>query len=321
MVNKLQQWARKRGYKVARGGIGLVEEVGDRFVHLKNEGLLSAEFLANQMSWVFEPLKTTAGNTKSIIIVAVPRPAHVVSFHIDGEEIEAVLPPTYVNYNRLFKEVLDDYVCATGVEPGTVELLQAPLKSLAARLGLVKYGRNNITYIPEFGSAFQLVGLITREKPESNNTEDDSHLKQAQECRECMVCVKACPTGAIGGDMFLLRVKRCVVLYNENKDAWPDWLLPRLDRCFSLHSCLVGCLACQAVCPMNAGGIAMEASGITFSEAETEWLLAGKTENGDKVGERVREKMDILGMPHYLSVFGRNLRVLYQARKSGSGGR
>ena len=37
----------------------------------------------------------------------------------------------------------------------------APLKPLAVRLGLVRYGRNNVTYAPGMGSYIQLLGYLT----------------------------------------------------------------------------------------------------------------------------------------------------------------
>ena len=70
---------------------------------------------------------------------------------------------------------------------------------------------------------------------------------QLDRCERCSACLRACPSGAIRADRFLLQTDRCLTSVNEDEAPFPDWVDP------AWHHCAVGCLRCQQSCPENAG--------------------------------------------------------------------
>lgn len=214
--------------------------------------------------------------------------------------MEAVLPPTYVGYGQT-TTMLQQELSKLLPENAVLKPLVIPLKLLAARLGLVRYGRNNLAYAPGMGSYLQLVGFWTdtlleplvKAKPAAENL---------PECDSCRRCLKACPNGAITAERFLIRAERCLTRFNEYPGPWPEWLNA------SVHHCLLGCLACQEACPINSGRLCMEPAPVSFSREETAVILADRADES----EPVKAKLALLGLDGYETVIGRNLKALIQ---------
>ena len=125
----------------------------------RRSGELDAGFFEANLAG-FDSFEAPWEGPATVVVVVMPRPAHAVAFTVDGRQVEAVFPPTYVRYQPLFEEVRKDLE-EHGLPGARVERLNVPLKSLAARLGLVRYGRTNVTYAPGFGSYLQLFGYLT----------------------------------------------------------------------------------------------------------------------------------------------------------------
>ncbi len=215
------------------------------------------------------------------------------------------MPPTYERYRAIFEEVRREL--GEGPLAGAaVHTLAAPLKPLAARLGLVRYGRNNITYAGPLGSYLQLLGYFTDADLEVPPRWEPTEPALLDECAECGVCEAMCPTGAIADDRVLLRTERCLTLANEQPGAWPPWVPA------SAHTCLIGCLQCQRACPANPP-LSMSATGVVFSEQETRALLH-EGEHTGAAWTAIRAKLQQLGQPGAEPVLGRNLRALMGAQ-------
>ena len=75
-----------------------------------------------------------------------------------------------------------------------------------------------------------------------------------------MVCVKACPTGAIREDNFLIRAERCLTYYNEEPGNLPQWI----D--IKWHNALIGCRICEKVCPENSTILRKNLEVIEFTD-------------------------------------------------------
>lgn len=316
MVNELQAWAKSRGYKITWGDTSVLTDVRKRINALKQSGELDEVFYKNQLSWIENPKELDFPNPKSVIVVAVPRPAHRLTFELKNAKLDTVLPPTYVAYSRTFEKERKDIVSSVLTRSYRVDILQAPLKSVAALLGFVSYGRNNITYIPGLGSYYQLVGLITDAVLPNSPAVKQQQPSSCPECNSCRICFKACPSGAIDEERFLIRAERCFVLYNENPGPWPEWLKPSLQKCFSADSCLVGCLACQKVCPMNKGLLEFEDAEVSFTAEETDAILSGFDYNSNSIGNGISEKLNRLGLSEeYRPCLGRNFRELLNHRR------
>ncbi|MCL2478811.1 MAG: hypothetical protein FWF22_04875, partial [Treponema sp.] len=161
--------------------------------------------------------------------------------------------------------------------------------------GLGRYGRNNICYIDGMGSYFNLKAYYT-----DVLCDDISYpLRFLDECKNCSLCRKNCPTGAIGENP-VIDAAHCLTMYNENKDPMPGWM-PQ-----NAHHSLIGCLCCQEVCPVNRALPATPAAALELDEAETQAVLAPAAMPPELV-----QKFRDFGMHEYfLSVLGRNARLV-----------
>jgi epoxyqueuosine reductase len=129
-----------------------------------------------------------------------------------------------------------------------------------------------------------------------------------QRCERCSACLRACPTGAIGGERFLLHTERCLTYHNESHAPLPDWLEP------SVHHCAVGCLRCQQVCPENGRVDLVQAPPERFDDRETAAILAAEEAAGEWAGltPATREKLARCGLDYSPRVVARNLRALLE---------
>jgi len=315
---RLRDWATARGYGLAIGGSGVIVEVKRKLEERRAAGLIEAGFYAENLS-SFKFLEGLAvSGPVSLVMVAVPSPIHTLPATAGGRTFEMLIPPTYVRYRATFDDVLGDMKANVLPEDVKAETLRAPLKSLAVHMGLAAYGRNNVTYVAGLGSGHQLCGyavgtdLETTERSASG-TDAETMLER---CRDCRACLKVCPTGAIREDRFLISAERCFTLHSESRRPLPAWA--KVGR----SNCLIGCLACQQICPENKGRLRTAPSGVklTGDEAEALMEVGRRLESGaggvsaGAIDERImasfrraRAKLDRLGMTEDAEVMGRNL--------------
>lgn len=306
MVESLQQWAIRRGYQVAWGLPTARAAAGEDVLSRRRSGELDAAFFEANLAGFDAGDPPPWGGPAMVVVVVMPRPAHIVVFSVGGGSVEAVFPPTYVRYQPLFEEVRQD-LQQHGLPGARVERLNVPLKSLAARLGLVRYGRNNVTYAAGLGSYFQLFGYFTDAALPLPAGWQPRQPELLPECEDCPICAAACPTGAIGEDRVLLHGDRCLTFVNENPGPWPDWVPP------SAHNCILGCLHCQRPCPANPD-LPIESTGVVFTAEETGALLKATSDHEGPAWDGVHAKLEQLGQPAQEPVLGRNLRALLKAR-------
>lgn len=301
MEATLRRWAESRGYAVAWGPVEAVFETREEIAARHARGELDETFYRSELEPMSPP---PAAGLPTVVVVARPDPAHTVHFEIPGRRLDTLLPPTYVSYRATFEAVRQD-LSREGLPGARVEHLGWPLKAVAARLGLVRYGRNNITYTDGFGSYVQLCGYVTDALlPAPRGGVAAPAL--LDECASCTACVSACPTGAIVEERTLLRAERCLTFANERPDPWPAGLSPRA------HNCLIGCLLCQQGCPANPPLPAVD-TGVTFSAEETAMLLSEAGAGEDRTESGIRAKLAWLGVTYPEAVIARNLRALLAA--------
>lgn len=301
MIDALQSWARRRGVLVAWGPVEVVEDALDDVVGHPISSALAA--YASEALCFDGADRLRARGLVTVIAVARPRPAGTVGFEAEGGRLDALLPPTYVRY----RETIDEAGAELRQElPGRrVEPLRAPLKQVAARLGLVSYGRNNLTYAPGLGSWVQLLGYLTDAVLPPLPGRLPAPPALLSRCLACRSCERACPTGAIG-ETFAIDADRCLSFANERPGAWPAWADP------AAHHALLGCVRCQVRCPENPE-LRVEPSGVVFTREETAAILKANGRTGP-VWDRVRLKLEELGQPEAETVLGRNLAALIAAR-------
>jgi epoxyqueuosine reductase len=305
MISQLQDWAAERGFRVACGGVRVLHEVRAELARRRVTGELDANFYTSNLDFFrYENSSESIADVKAVIVVAVPRPAHRLTFELETGPFEVTLPPTYVRYSALFKEVQDDITSKIPELHGHLEVLVAPLKSVACRLGLVTYGRNNLTYIPDWGSYFQLVGYVTDEDIGIADDWRPKPLRLMPECENCSICSSACPTGAINEERILLHAELCTTSFSEQ----PGDLHHHLSA-----DCLFGCLDCQQICPANSGLLRIESAGVTFDRRETDAILRGDGARACDNTESVTCKLAVLGLTEE-ALIGRNLAHVIAVR-------
>jgi len=236
---------------------------------------------------------------KSIIVVATPQPILRTTFHRAGKEYKLEVPPTYWDTLRIIKRARD--ALKRAFLPCKYRFLYArlPQKLLSVRSGLAMYGRTNITYIPKFGSFYRPTAFYSDYESPVDYWQEKKALPS---CDKCKACQKACPTGAIQSDRFLIKAHLCLTYLNEknSKIHFPSGVKD------SAHNTLIGCLRCQKACPYDKDVRLWYEDRLEFSEQETDYLLKGKF-SGAKA-KKIETKLKRLGLD--LSSFPRNLKVL-----------
>jgi epoxyqueuosine reductase len=238
---------------------------------------------------------------RSLIIAAAPDPIRRITFHWDGGTVSGLVPPTYLHgkdVDQLVEDVLTEALAPAGYRLARATI---PKKLLAVGSGLSRYGRNNISYAPGLGSFYRLVAFHCDLPCPDDEWREPEMLER---CEKCKACGRACPTGAITSERFLLRAERCVTFHNEKPGdvEFPAWISP------SAHNCLVGCLHCQRACPENRDVVQWIEDGEEISQEETAELLQGTPL--DQLSAPLGEKVRRADLVDYLGVLPRNLRAI-----------
>jgi epoxyqueuosine reductase len=297
----IYEWSQQRGYRIGIGGIDVIRRVNKGLVKRKATGEIDPNFFAEYLNFIHDLNDLDLNHDSSLIVVAVPRSAHIVRFEWEAKIIEKVLPPTYVGYRSLFENVRKDLEQQVFSGQVRITTLSAPLKALASHLGIVSYGRNNLTYIPEFGSYFQLAGFLVdtpMSKTESLENNEESMLR---ECVKCSACTKACPMAVISKDRFLIHAEKCYTRYSESSSAIPSEMHPPSPNC------IIGCMKCQLVCPANKGRLKYEDTGLLFSPEETHSILDSVQKNLS-LPKTIEDKFSVLGLSESNAILFRNFR-------------
>lgn len=240
-------------------------------------------------------------NAKSIIVVAMQRPTTHATFTWKGKKQSFILPPTYTAYDekRLFVERLVAEAVAKKSYRVATPIL--PLKLLAVQSGLAQYGKNNIAYVQGMGSFMRLTAVYSDMPCEEDQWQK---IQIMARCENCDICQKACPTGAIPSDRFLLRAERCITYHNEKKGSipFPDWMKP------SWHNSIIGCITCQRACPENKNYLQSVGESAEFDEEETCLFLKGTPQ--EQLPTPTVTKMRRLSLTDYYDMLPRNLSVI-----------
>ncbi len=256
-----------RGWRGSIVPIGRLTDLREAIEGPHRRGELDEALFDSQLGELsFDP-PAELPEARSIIVVAVPTPQMRVFFHRNGARIPVVLPPTYVSYRPRTGAVQAELAGWLGEAGYRLAKPRLPLKTLAARSGLAEWGRNNITYVEGLGSFHQLVGAYSDVPPGGDPWRDPAALNR---CAHCLACTRRCPTRAIDPERFLLHAERCLTYHNEAAVDFPDWIDP------GWHHCLVGCMRCQTICPLNQVVAGWFEDRGEFTEEETAALVRGE---------------------------------------------
>jgi epoxyqueuosine reductase len=330
LEERLRAWAADRGYGLAIAGPGVIETVKRKLEERRSSKMIDQGFSTEILGGFkyLDGVKDPAA--KRIVVVSMPSPIHVLAMMAGDRRIEASIPPTYVRYRGTFEDVLADMKANVLDEEAEAEILKVPLKSLAVHMGLVVYGRNNITYAPGLGSGHQLCGYIVGSAASGTydgRAEEHASETALERCSHCRACVQVCPTGAIREGRFLISAERCFTLHSESRRPIPAWAKPPKSVC------LIGCMDCQSICPENANRLKTVPAGVEFTAEETEAVIEAGRRLGSVTGgagqgvvdlqqsaawRSARAKFDRLEMSEDLEVMGRNLDYYLTRSESGS---
>jgi epoxyqueuosine reductase len=251
----------------------------------------------------FQPPQEMPGAC-AIIVLASFIPAQQVEFHYRGRAVTAFLPGGYY-LPDFTRDQLRALVRQEIVRDPAHSLLPAgelPLKMLAVRSGLGKYGRNNICYVEGLGSFISLRAYFT-DRP----LEEDSwgEMELLETCQKCRACLRQCPMGCISEENFVVDVGRCLTLYNEGESEFPDWIPTEV------HHALVGCMRCQWSCPANREAVGKTGRLEAVSEQETEQILTGEPD-AELIASLTRKLkgFSLAASPQGFPFLRRNLKAL-----------
>ncbi|NHJ20936.1 MAG: hypothetical protein EAX91_08345 [Candidatus Lokiarchaeota archaeon] len=301
IIQKFYESLEAKGYQGKIVSAKYIPELQKAIKSLHEKKLIDPNFYEEYRYYFeFKP-KANFEEIKSLFIITVPQPQYKIIFHWNKKEVPLIIPPTYLYSKAVIDSNLEVLAKILNPYGFNVEFALVPQKTLAVRVGLAQYGRNNITYVPNMGS-FHRPSTYYSDFPFDEDSWQE--LQVMDLCKDCDACRRNCPTGAIPTDRFLLRVEKCLTFHNEHPAnvPFPDWIDP------AWHNCLVGCMRCQNVCPANKKVLKWIETGPSFSEDETKMLVSGKAM--DELPEETRKKIEQHDLENYLYVYPRNLGVI-----------
>lgn len=286
--------------------VGRLDEVRARVTTALAAADLPAHAAADAAAHAAAALPEASRPWRAVVVFAVARPLTRATLTWHGRARTVPVPPHYAGYEAVPRAIarrVDEMLrpegfVATHCEP--------PLKTLAACSGLARYGRNTVAYADGLGSWLQLGACVADAPPPDDAGWGEPRL--LERCARCTACLRACPTGALAGDRFVLHTERCLTYNNESRAPFPEWLEP------SVHHTAVGCLRCQQACPENHAAGLIEATPESFDAQETEKILAAETDEDAwrDLGAATREKLERCGLDYLPAVIARNLRLLLE---------
>lgn len=214
----------------------------EEYLRFRVDNNIATEFEEKDILKRIDP-KLTFPDCKSIIVIGI---SYNVDYKekIDDNEVRGIISKSSwgTDYHRVLKQKLEDLI----IEIKKVKDFNykyfvdtGPLvdRELAYKAGIGYYGKNCSIINPEYGS-FIFLGYILcdLEIPKDNPIPN--------ECCDCELCLKACPTGALASP-FKLNAKKCISYLTQTKNIIEEDLRDKMG------TKVYGCDTCQLVCPKN----------------------------------------------------------------------
>lgn len=154
------------------------------------------------------------------------------------EELRGKIARTYSYYPVVRKtaEKVSKFLTERGFK--SLHGQMVPLKIAAIRAGLGFQGKNTLLITKQYGSWVALRSIITNAKIKP----DEPY--EGMECGNCVACLRACPTGAIY-QPYKVNPKKCI----NPITRLPHYIPPEIRG--KMDAWLLGCDACQEICPKN----------------------------------------------------------------------
>jgi epoxyqueuosine reductase len=144
-----------------------------------------------------------------------------------------------VSYGHLGILKRSRLMCSFLKKRGFKAMMGAHRKEAAVRAGLGAIGKNNLVCNPKYGGWVAYQSIITDAEMEA----DPPFEKEL--CGDCILCLKACPTGALY-EPYRIDPRRCVTCLLTSKAVSEDNLS-------KMGTSILGCDICLEACPKNIG--------------------------------------------------------------------
>lgn len=131
-------------------------------------------------------------------------------------------------------KLLTDQGCKVLIDP------PLPVKEIAYRSGLGKFGKNSLIHNEQSGSLMTLHLILTNAQLPASVTAPG----EISDCGSCRLCIDACPMNAID-ENGALRLSRCIRYHMLSSDIIP------LEVREEIGDRILGCEDCQISCPRN----------------------------------------------------------------------
>ena len=156
-----------------------------------------------------------------------------VCFHWRGERVPVTVPPAYIQFDEAGRKV-QDLLSADPRAGGIPRRARPPARRSSSPRGWGSPRTDGTTSptSPEWAASCGW----PRSTPTFRPKEVHWHApRMLPRCEHCRSCARACPTGAIAADRFLLHAERCLVFHNERPGTipFPRWIPagePRMPR-------------------------------------------------------------------------------------------
>jgi epoxyqueuosine reductase len=287
-------------FKASVVSIHRLPELKDQVDRLYRQRLFNETFYQERLKIFDFSISKVFPNDQSIIIATIKQPIVQVEFLYRGKIHSIIVPPTYDD--KTDRQALNILEARLAPEGFAVKEANLPEKLLLVMSGLGKYGRNNIAYVEGMGSFHRPVTFVTDAKLEEMNWGSPT---EHEKCLKCKACLKNCPTGAITDDQFLLKAEKCLTFHNESGRQFPEWIKSEW------HHCLIGCMVCQNICPLNKECLENIENAVAFSEQETMEILSNTAR--EKLSPGTVEKLRQINLFVDYNLLSRNLGVLVRS--------
>ena len=265
LTNHIRQWAKELGFQA----IGIVKP--DLAHHqqaieswLANGYQGSMSFLERNGELRLNPERLHPGTVR-VISVRMDYLPEQAGFASDLEDSKQAYISRYAvgrDYHKVMRKRLKKladqiqaYCLETGQESDARPFVDsAPVleRPLAEDAGLGWTGKHSLLLNAEAGSWFFLGELLIN-LPLPVNVE-----KEANQCGECVACLKICPTGAIV-EPYVVDARRCIsYLTIEHEGSIAEELRPLMGNR------IYGCDDCQLICPWNRQAAVSEEADYQF---------------------------------------------------------
>ena len=165
----------------------------------------------------------------------------------------------------LASQTLYEHVKANCARPA----FRLPLKPILAGYGLGRRGRNGLVAIEGMGTCFAVEAAWSEEEASPRAWTEEPPLDET--CKDCGLCLRACPMGALDGAGYVDAAHCLRALAAKNAPPMPE------EAMALTGNSLWGCDLCQLACPRNAAVRPVPMPEDVRAAISLDRLLAGDT--------------------------------------------